>query len=225
MTPRLRTTRALSLAALPPTLALSALLSWYGTSTAYAAGPTPAGSTSYAVQLVPASHAVRPTHTTPASHAAEPRPALGLSGSPARRPSYAAAGPDAAQPSPVPSLAGSMAGEGRARPGREEVAPREQQEEDAGATYTDRDPTAPADNPSVPGRDPDVPDPAAPTDPGGATLAPDPARNTAAAVGQSVTRSGQDAEPVLQILPLGSGLILIGLGLGLVFLALRVRRG
>jgi hypothetical protein len=31
-------------------------------------------------------------------------------------------------------------------------------------------------------------------------------------------------EPVLEILPLGSGLILIGLGLGLAFLALRLRR-
>ncbi|MER5828039.1 hypothetical protein ABT086_38915, partial [Streptomyces mirabilis] len=32
-------------------------------------------------------------------------------------------------------------------------------------------------------------------------------------------------QPVLKILPLGGGLILIGLGLGLAFLALRLRRG
>lgn len=40
--------------------------------------------------------------------------------------------------------------------------------------------------------------------------------------GQSVEHTA--AEPVLQILPLGSGLVLIGLGLGLAFVALRVRR-
>ncbi|MFE7030186.1 hypothetical protein ACFU9Y_07730 [Streptomyces sp. NPDC057621] len=33
------------------------------------------------------------------------------------------------------------------------------------------------------------------------------------------------SEPVLQVLPLGTGLILIGLGLALTFLALRSRRG
>ncbi|MCL8011045.1 hypothetical protein [Streptomyces sp. AS02] len=33
------------------------------------------------------------------------------------------------------------------------------------------------------------------------------------------------AEPVMQILPLGSGLVLIGLGLGLAFVGLRLRRG
>ncbi|MFI9821042.1 hypothetical protein ACIHFC_11310 [Streptomyces sp. NPDC052013] len=35
----------------------------------------------------------------------------------------------------------------------------------------------------------------------------------------------QSAEPVLRILPLGSGLVLIGLGCGLAFLGLRLRRG
>ncbi|WP_086734798.1 hypothetical protein [Streptomyces glaucescens] len=32
-------------------------------------------------------------------------------------------------------------------------------------------------------------------------------------------------EPVLRILPLGSGMVLIGLGFGLAFVGLRVRRG
>jgi hypothetical protein len=32
-------------------------------------------------------------------------------------------------------------------------------------------------------------------------------------------------EPVLRILPLGSGLMLIGLGFGLAFVALRMRQG
>jgi hypothetical protein len=36
---------------------------------------------------------------------------------------------------------------------------------------------------------------------------------------------GTAPQPVLKILPLGGGLILIGLGLGLAFLALRLRRG
>jgi hypothetical protein len=36
---------------------------------------------------------------------------------------------------------------------------------------------------------------------------------------------GSPPEPVLELLPLGTGLILIGLGLGLAFVALRVRRG
>ncbi|MGX1544172.1 hypothetical protein [Streptomyces adustus] len=42
---------------------------------------------------------------------------------------------------------------------------------------------------------------------------------------QTVARTGSAPEPVLQILPLGSGLMLIGLGFGLAFVALRLRRG
>jgi hypothetical protein len=44
-------------------------------------------------------------------------------------------------------------------------------------------------------------------------------------VHQSVTHAEDPTDPVLRILPLGSGLILIGLGLGLAFIGLRVRRG
>jgi hypothetical protein len=40
---------------------------------------------------------------------------------------------------------------------------------------------------------------------------------------QNVARE-RTSEPVLHILPLGSGLVLIGLGLGLAFVALRLRR-
>lgn len=43
-------------------------------------------------------------------------------------------------------------------------------------------------------------------------------------VHRTVARAEGTAEPVLRILPLGSGLILIGLGLGLAFIGLRVRR-
>ncbi|MFD7874034.1 hypothetical protein ACFV5G_07880 [Streptomyces sp. NPDC059766] len=42
---------------------------------------------------------------------------------------------------------------------------------------------------------------------------------------QNVARSAAPPEPVLRILPLGSGLMLIGLGFGLAFVALRLRRG
>ncbi|WP_159058823.1 hypothetical protein [Streptomyces caeruleatus] len=42
---------------------------------------------------------------------------------------------------------------------------------------------------------------------------------------QPVAHAADPAEPVLQVLPLGTGLVLIGLGLGLAFVGLRLRRG
>ncbi|NNN34305.1 hypothetical protein HLK59_28865 [Streptomyces sp. S3(2020)] len=65
-----------------------------------------------------------------------------------------------------------------------------------------------------------------------ATVVPDPSREAVPAaslppqqpVRQAVTRAERPTEPVLRILPLGSGLVLIGLGLGLAFVGLRVRR-
>ncbi|MFE9766881.1 hypothetical protein ACFYPC_20570 [Streptomyces sp. NPDC005808] len=110
-------------------------------------------------------------------------------------PSYA---PD---PSADASRAGSRPGEGRARPGREEPGGLSESEA-AEPTYTDRDPAA-LDRPE-------------------ASAAP---QEAAIPVRQNVGRPGRTPEPVLQIVPLGSGLILIGLGLGLAFFALRVRRG
>ncbi|MEV0174366.1 hypothetical protein AB0I00_24990 [Streptomyces sp. NPDC050803] len=38
-------------------------------------------------------------------------------------------------------------------------------------------------------------------------------------------QAAAQSEPVLEVLPLGSGLVLIGLGLGLAFIGLRLRRG
>ncbi|WP_328872628.1 hypothetical protein OHT76_22395 [Streptomyces sp. NBC_00287] len=93
-----------------------------------------------------------------------------------------------ASASASPSRAGSVAGEGRQRPGRQGESVPEDEEE------------APEAEPS----------PTAPTE---AADSPVPA-------GQDVVR----AEPVLQVLPLGSGLVLIGLGLGLAFVGLRLRR-
>ncbi|MFF4347239.1 hypothetical protein [Streptomyces sp. NPDC001530] len=105
----------------------------------------------------------------------------------------------AAEPAPSAdaSRAGSLAGEGRMRPGRQDPVP---DPEDNGDTEPDPDRSEAGD-------------------------APEPSRNDAVPVEQGVVRPGPAPEPVLEILPLGSGLILIGLGLGLAFLALRVRRG
>ncbi|AZQ36093.1 hypothetical protein EJ357_23585 [Streptomyces cyaneochromogenes] len=66
-----------------------------------------------------------------------------------------------------------------------------------------------------------------------AGAADDPARDASAepsapptdAVRQPVAHAEGPSEPVMQILPLGSGLVLIGLGLGLAFVGLRLRRG
>ncbi|MFD3927276.1 hypothetical protein [Streptomyces sp. NPDC058614] len=108
------------------------------------------------------------------------------------------------EPSADASRAGSRPGEGRERPGREE--PTGQPEAGvAEPAYPDRDPAFP-DNPA-------------------ASAVSEPSPDAAIPVRQSVVRPGADPEPVLRIVPLGSGLILIGLGLGLAFLALRVRRG
>ncbi|MFF7735367.1 MULTISPECIES: hypothetical protein [unclassified Streptomyces] len=93
-----------------------------------------------------------------------------------------------------PSRAGSRAGEGRVRPGRPEDA-----EEGPGVTDATAVPQEPPET---------VPEPSAPAE--------QPVREAAAAE----RPTGQ----VLRILPLGSGLLLIGLGLGLAFFALRLRR-
>ncbi|MGV9449866.1 hypothetical protein [Streptomyces sp. NPDC003635] len=90
-----------------------------------------------------------------------------------------------ASASPSVSRAGSLAGEGRDRPGRPDV------------TVPDEEPVA-------------EPSPAAPSE---AAASPAPAEVV-----------GVRAEPVLEVLPLGSGLMLIGLGLGLAFVGLRLRR-
>jgi hypothetical protein len=132
-------------------------------------------------------------------------------------------------PSAEASRAGNQAGEGRARPGRRDPVARD---EDAGPSYTDRDPDGgeDADEPdggdsSEAGDSAERPDSTDATDasepPAEAAQPPSPPADVA---GRATVRSSQE-EPVLRILPLGSGLILIGCGLGLAFLALRVRRG
>lgn len=114
----------------------------------------------------------------------------------------------AAEPAPSADAtrAGSVAGEGRARPGRAEPpVPDDPDTEDAQPTDAGHDP-------GVPGR----PEASAATEPSGNAVIP---------VQHNVVGPAPAPEPVLQILPLGSGLILIGLGLGMAFVGLRVRRG
>ncbi|WP_369247839.1 hypothetical protein [Streptomyces sp. R41] len=110
----------------------------------------------------------------------------------------------AAEPAPSAdaSRAGSVAGEGRVRPGR-------------AVPTTPDDPDTEDAEPTDAAADPDRPE---------ASAAPEPSRGAVIPVQQNVVGPAHTPEPVLQILPLGSGLILMGLGLGLAFLALRVRR-
>ncbi|MFF0163190.1 hypothetical protein ACFYRY_37510 [Streptomyces sp. NPDC005263] len=65
---------------------------------------------------------------------------------------------------------------------------------------------------------------------GGATAVPQASREPTRMPSVAPTRGAgradeRPAEPRLRFLPLGGGLILVGLGLGLAFIALRVRRG
>ncbi|GGS87153.1 hypothetical protein [Streptomyces chromofuscus] len=95
-----------------------------------------------------------------------------------------------------PSWAGSRAGEGRMRPGRPE--------EPWPGTATAHPSGTGAEVPASPS-------------------ASDPGAGADEDAQQAVP--GSDASgPVLRVLPLGSGLVLIGLGLGIAFVALRVRR-
>ncbi|MFD3377328.1 MULTISPECIES: hypothetical protein [unclassified Streptomyces] len=143
--------------------------------------------------------------------------------------SYAVPHISSYEPAPGESRAGSRAGEGRERPGRspapteeetqeeeaEEEAQYEAQEEDAGVGHPD----GPADDEQSEGEQSEGA--VAPETPGNTAPTSHPPVDAEQAAGRHVRAS----EPVLRVLPLGSGLVLIGLGLGLAFLALRVRRG
>lgn len=111
----------------------------------------------------------------------------------------------AAEPAPAAetSRAGSRAGEGRQRPGRGDDTGPGRQESDAGEP-PDADGTHPESAPPWP------PHP------------PPPSRH--AALPGERTDEGAAEKHVERELPLGSGLILIGVGLGLAFLGLRLRR-
>ncbi|MDX2912768.1 MULTISPECIES: hypothetical protein [Streptomyces] len=110
----------------------------------------------------------------------------------------------AAEPDPATSWAGSRAGEGRERPGRPDTGPTEPEADDTFAP------------PEEPPSEPDVPD---------GTVAPEPSQHAALPVPAAPPgTTTPPEEPVLRFLTLGSGLILTGLGLGLAFVGLRIRR-
>ncbi|MFD5540792.1 hypothetical protein ACFWIJ_23990 [Streptomyces sp. NPDC127079] len=119
----------------------------------------------------------------------------------------------AASATPRPSLAGTVAGEGRTRPGRHRGP--------AVTVMGDDDPDDPDDEAEDGAESQAATAAQPPRDAAVNPTAPQPPP-----VHQAIA-PGQDGEtePVLDILPLGSGLVLIGLGLGLAFIGLRVRRG
>ncbi|MEU5955880.1 hypothetical protein [Streptomyces sp. NPDC047525] len=109
----------------------------------------------------------------------------------------------AADPSPGETRAGSVSGDGRARPGRADPVP---------------PPPLPP-SVSVPPRTPE-PVPAKKT----AETKPSETSETRTTASDATRRTATEpALPGLRVLPLGSGLVLIGLGLG--FFAVRLRRG
>ncbi|WP_020134266.1 hypothetical protein [Streptomyces sp. 351MFTsu5.1] len=134
-----------------------------------------------------------PRNSPPPSHPADSAQAHGphrASPSPSLAPAPSAA---------TPSRAGSLAGEGRERPGRREEPPPE-----------DDDPTDATDATGTG------------TDDGDLTAVSEPPRETAAA---TAPRGAAQTAAKVFILPLGTGLVLIGLGIGLALFALRLRRG
>ena len=111
------------------------------------------------------------------------------------------------------------------RPGRPDGPDAEEEGDDIGPVRRDPDDAGPdTDYPEEP-ETADTPagTPAASRSPQEAGL--NPARPPQRpAKPNAVHQGGASDEPTLQILPLGSGLVLIGLGLGLAFLGLRIRR-
>ncbi|NEV89082.1 hypothetical protein GUR47_20750 [Streptomyces tendae] len=137
------------------------------------------------------------------------------SSSPSSSATSAASPSESGTADPGPSRGGRQPGEGRQRPGRDEER---RPERDGRGENADR----------YPDDDSDVGVPEAPATatPPGATEAAEvspatPSRSPA----QSGTPTRAAAEPVLRVLPLGSGLVLIGLGLALGLAGLRLRRG
>ena len=147
-------------------------------------------------------------------------PSASPSGAPSGSPSGAPSASGSA--SAEPSRAGSRAGEGRERPGRPEAVPEEEEEQEAEAeAEEDALDTDEGDSGDVSEED-DV------------TAVPEPSREAAEVpsappqqpVRQNVAHTtAGPTESALRILPLGGGLILVGLGLGLAFVGLRLRRG
>ncbi|MET9971283.1 hypothetical protein ABZZ80_36620 [Streptomyces sp. NPDC006356] len=195
----------------------------------------------------PSSSAASPSSSSSASSAGSGRPGKpGRSGGPGRSegsrpdgrdgqdrrdkqdrhtgasPTSSAHGPGASRPTPAdePSRAGSRAGEGRERPGREK-GPLEDEEAAARHEPYGRDGDREGDEEG----DGDVGRPPPESSDGADDASAAPLAPADPPVRQPVAHAGDSAEPVLQVLPLGTGLVLVGLGLGLAFVGLRMRRG
>ncbi|MEU6365180.1 hypothetical protein ABZ876_05430 [Streptomyces sp. NPDC046931] len=135
--------------------------------------------------------------------------------------SSASASSSPSQPSTAPSRAGNWAGEGRERPGRPDFEEEDEGEEPA---HTDPDSTTPADeNTSPTSREPDEDSDATAEASLGATDLPV-SSSTPSRASAAPARQVAASQPMVEILPLGSGLVLIGLGLALALLGLRLRR-
>ncbi|MGW0992256.1 hypothetical protein ACWD5V_02880 [Streptomyces sp. NPDC002523] len=193
----------------------------YGSATAYGAEAAPPGS--------PASSAR--TSASPSSSSALPRSSSSASASSgaadvsasasAGVPVRGAADVSASASPPEPSRAGSRPGEGRMRPGRPDGPAAEEEGSDTATASETADPEDNyADEPET--VDSRAATPAASDTPREAGLAP--VRTSPPAAGTAVHQGEAPAEPTPHILPLGSGLVLIGLGLALAFVGLRVRR-
>ncbi|MCS0601774.1 hypothetical protein NX794_11190 [Streptomyces sp. LP11] len=217
----------LALAVLPP---VPCALTVYGAPRAYAASPAerPPGRGHQAGRAHPAhgrpvregpEETGRPGHGRPSQDSPDAGPPG--SGEPSHAVSASASGSaHPSGPAGQPSRAGSRAGEGRMRPGRPDDPAAEAEDEEAAPTG-DFDAVRPEEPEiaEVPGVTPSASQP-----PDEAGL--DPARLPAQPDDRQQAQRGEAApsEPVLQILPLGSGLVLMGLGLGLALLAFRIRR-
>ncbi|MFJ1655400.1 hypothetical protein ACIOC2_29400 [Streptomyces sp. NPDC088337] len=149
-------------------------------------------------------------------HGTSPSPAPPSPPSPPSASASASASATPPPPSSDSSRAGSRPGEGRLRPGRPHDRRPEHEDDDTdgpgehdhrGEDFGGDSATAEA--PSV--------------SPSGQEAAPLPS-GTDGPGDLPVAQDETDTGPVLRYLPLGSGLVLIGLGLGLAFIALRMRR-
>ncbi len=129
--------------------------------------------------------------------------------------------PASATPSPSPrepDRAGSRAGEGRERPGREDEG-EDATTQDPGGEDVSGDDTDTGDGEAEAG---DHADDSASQPPEASV--PVTSAEPQDSVRQAATQGERADGPVLQILPLGSGLVLIGLGIALAIAALRLRR-
>ncbi|MFJ8182665.1 hypothetical protein [Streptomyces sp. NPDC096105] len=233
MTPSLRTLGATLV------LAAGAVLTPYSP----LAGPPTAGTASGAERTITGT-ASGAEHTPPGADSAGSAQARAVPRSPSASPSSSVS----PSPSPSASRTGDGPGEGRDRPGRRETAgegSRDTAPSRRGAEEEGSDPRGAAGRPDGDGaRRPDArldasapaevgdgaaeespagdAGGAAPSAPASSAAAPVPAASSPAAEPDAV--AGTAAQPVLRILPLGSGLVLIGLGCALAHLGLRLRQ-